>query len=965
MSKKEIEVTEKDQDITIILEGVIEIENVVVTGIMGTRDKATFTGAVTSVRGDDLREIGTQSAIQALAVIDPSFVIQENILRGSDPNAMPEVEIRGRTGISVGAKRDELATDPNQPLFILDGFQITAERFNDLDINRIASITLLKDAGSTAIYGSKAANGVVVIETIRPQVGKIRVNYKGHFEVSAPDLSSYNLMNAREKLEFELKSGRFSLGNGPTDKSGNFKVNQYELEELYNKYLKQVESGVNTYWINEPVRTAFTNKHTIVASGGVEALTFDVTLSYGNRQGVMKGSFRKTYEGSVFLNYRKGNLNVSNRVIVNGYNSEESPYREFSKWTSANPYYKKRNEDGSVPKYLEQYNPKDDSAINKAVSYILHRNATSTGATYRNIINPLYDAQLGMLDEENNFEVTNQFNLRYDVSSDFKLEGNFNIKKGTTDRNLLKPYGLSDFQYETDENLKGSGYNRYSKVLNYDGRILGSYAKVIDGHSFFGQFLGMIRQSDSRSIRFDYTGFPEGVRVIPSLAFNYKKDSSPVTSHLPNRSVSSIFRFNYNYFQRYLFDATFNYEGANSFGSNNNFRPFWSLGTGWNIDREEFMEDVEWVSAMKLRINYGLVSNSGITGNTFTSMSISNNPGYFGAAYQIVEVGNENLKWPQTNQLSLGAEMGFLNNRITANFSYYDKLTDPMVASLTLAPSTGMTTYFINCGTLHTKGFEFVVSGKVINDLQNRIIWTVTATGASEKSVYGKFGRDLDAINEALRQELEEDSNLMRFMDGYSPTDMWTVRSLGIDPVTGREIFRTKTGETTFEYRKKDEVRIANEAPKLHGFFSTNVIYKNLSLTANFQYSVGGYQFNTAVYNKVENILWESLGKNLDRRALYERWQKPGDIAEFKSIESAKVTPISSRYIQKNNFVNFSYLNLSYNFSNLSWLKQYGIQGLRISAFTSNLFRISTIKTERGLDFPFARTYSLDVGISF
>lgn len=966
MKGREVEISENTQDIRVVLEDDIrQISEVVVTGIMGTRDKATFTSAATSVTGNELRAVGTQSAIQALSTLDPSFSILENNLRGSDPNTMPEIEIRGRTGISLASQRDELGTDPNQPLLIMDGFPISLERFNDLDINRIASITLLKDAGSTAIYGSKASNGVVIIETVRPQAGHVKIDYRGRFEVSVPDFSSYNLMNASEKLEFERLAGRFTLGTGPGKRNS---LNQYELDELYNHYLSQVQSGVNTYWLNEPIRTSFTNKHTVSANGGSDALTYDVTVSYGNEQGVMKGDLRRTYEGSVFLGYRKGKINVTNKISINGYDSEESPYREFRRWTSANPYYKKTNDDGTVSKYLEHTSKYSSSIIKNALHEVLQNTA---GSQEVGIVNPLWDMQQGMIDKTNNFEVTDQFRLIYNVSSDFTLEGNFNIKKANTDRTQLKPYGLSDFESQTDELKKGSGFNSYRKDLNYEGSIRATYAKVINGHTFTGNLRGSISQTDAKSTKFNYIGFPEGVQMTPSLAIQYPDNYGPTSLHSPKRIVGSVATFNYNYLQRYLFDATFNYEGTSSFGRNNNFRPFWSLGAGWNLSNEEFMKDVKWMNMFKLRANYGTSSNASLMSNTYTVMRITNLPSYFGAAYQVNTFGNPDLKWPLTSQFSSGIDMAFLNNRITATLDYYDKLTDPIVVDLTTAPSTGMSTYSVNCGTLHVKGFEFKLNGVVINDIRNGIRWTVSATGSKGKSTYGDFGAALERINEGLRDEqrknLTDDPNLARFMDGFSPYDIWAVKSLGIDPATGKELFLKKNGEVSYEYDIHDEVKIGSKDPKLGGFFSTNFIYKNFSLNANFEYSYGGDELNKAVYDKVENIRWGSIGDNLDRRALYARWKKAGDVSEFKALEltNKTPTPMTSRFLQRNNFVNFSYLSLTYKFSNLSWLNKYGIQGLSISANTSNIFRISTIKTERGLDYPFARKYSLNVNISF
>ncbi|MFR1240608.1 MAG: carboxypeptidase-like regulatory domain-containing protein [Butyricimonas faecihominis] len=191
------------------------IEDVVVTGIY-RRKKESFTGSASTYKVEDLKAAGTQNVLQSIRTLDPSFKINVNNQFGSDPNRLPDVEIRGKS--SVMGLKEEYGTDPNQPLFILDGFETDLQTVMDLNMNRVASVTLLKDAASTAIYGSRAANGVLVIETKVPEKGVLSLSYKGDFSVTMADLSDYNLMNAREKLEFETRAGRYtSTTSNPLD----------------------------------------------------------------------------------------------------------------------------------------------------------------------------------------------------------------------------------------------------------------------------------------------------------------------------------------------------------------------------------------------------------------------------------------------------------------------------------------------------------------------------------------------------------------------------------------------------------------------------------------------------------------------------------------------------------------------------------------------------------------------------
>ena len=284
------------------LESKTNLSEVVVTGIIDKK-KESFTGASSTFTGKDLQNIGTQNVIASLKTLDPAFNVLESMEFGSDPNHMPDIEIRGKS--SLISTRDELAEDPNQPLFILDGFESSLEAIYDLDMSRVASITILKDAASTAIYGSKAANGVVVVETVKPKAGHLDLSYNGSASITWADLSSYNLMNAQEKLQFELLSGRYS---------GSSTTAEIELDKLYNEKLADVQSGVDTYWLAEPLQVGMNHRHSLYAQGGEGAYRFGIGLTYNGIQGIMKESKREVIGGNIDLTYRLNKLNFSNKL---------------------------------------------------------------------------------------------------------------------------------------------------------------------------------------------------------------------------------------------------------------------------------------------------------------------------------------------------------------------------------------------------------------------------------------------------------------------------------------------------------------------------------------------------------------------------------------------------------------------------------------------------------------------------
>ena len=272
------------QKINVVLEEDVEnLEEVVVNGIF-TRKASSFTGSIVSVTKEKLLQVSNQNVFQSLKNLDPSLMIFDNMAYGSDPNKTPQMQLRGTSSFNISESSVDLkgtyGTDPNAPLFILDGFEATVEKIMDLDMNRVESLTILKDASAKAIYGSKAANGVIVIETKKTTDGELRVSYAGSVDLSIPDLSSYHLTNAAQKLEVEKDAGLYD--GDKYDPTG--------LPKKYNRILSAVLAGVDTDWLAKPLRTGVGTKHTLSVELGSNDLRVIADLSYNNVQGVMKGS---------------------------------------------------------------------------------------------------------------------------------------------------------------------------------------------------------------------------------------------------------------------------------------------------------------------------------------------------------------------------------------------------------------------------------------------------------------------------------------------------------------------------------------------------------------------------------------------------------------------------------------------------------------------------------------------------
>ena len=274
------------ENINVVLEEEIKgMDEVVVTGYFN-KNKSSFTGTAKSYTAEELKQVNPVNLLSALSILDPSFKMVENNLDGSNPNVIPDFQIRGTASMpSTNELTSSFVGSPNMPTFIMDGFEVTAEKVFDLDPMRIESMTILKDAAATAIYGSRASNGVVVINTKQPEAGKLRLLYNLDVSFNIPDLTDYDLLNATEKLQLEKAAGYF-------DPFGT--IDQTEARERdYNYRLGLVQQGYNTYWLDKPLEVAIGHKHTLSVEGGEKAMRYSLDLTYENVPGVMKESGRQ------------------------------------------------------------------------------------------------------------------------------------------------------------------------------------------------------------------------------------------------------------------------------------------------------------------------------------------------------------------------------------------------------------------------------------------------------------------------------------------------------------------------------------------------------------------------------------------------------------------------------------------------------------------------------------------------
>lgn len=921
--------------VVVLKEDVQGLDEVVVTGIY-TRKKESFAGSSATYTAKELKAIGNTNVLQSLKTMDPSFAIIENNQYGSDPNRLPDINVRGKT--SVIGLTQEYDTDPNQPLFILDGFESTLATISDLSMDRVESITVLKDAAATAIYGSKAANGVIVVETKAPAAGTLRLNYNGNLNFTFADLSDYNLMNSSEKLQFELLAGFYE------DVDANGEIASEYYQQLYYQRLAEVKRGADTYWMSEPLRFATTHSHTFFAEGGDDKMRYGLGFSYNKTQGVMKGSDRDVLNGNVRLVYRYKSLAFTNYLNID-YSMSSREKVAFSEFSQANPYHRKWNENGGIDQIMETYTDKDANS--------------STYLQTLYVYNPLYNMELNSSNESKSFGFRNNFEIDWRIYDELRAKGRFSITKTSSKSEVFKSPKHSDY-INTESNEKGRYTETNGEGLSYDGDFNVTYGKLFDDKHMVNAVGGMrLSSTQSKSSAFAARGFVDDRYSNPSFSTGYPSGGKPSYSNTEKRSASYYLNAGYAYDNRYLLDANFRSDGSSVFGLSQQFTTTWAVGLGWNVHNESFFKGQDWLNYLKLRFSIGNPGNQNF--DAYISMNVygysTAYPNPLGLSAIISTWGNNNLKWQKTLDQNYGIDLAFLKNHLKITVDYFVKTTDPLLVNVQTPTSTGTSQVPMNIGRQVTEGITVVLNYTILQKEDMNLNFNMNARHIT--SEYRNIGTALDQYNKE-----NSSSNLTRYYDGGSPSDLWAVRSVGIDPGSGREIFLKKDGTQTFIHDTDDEVVVGNSEPKLEGVIGASFYYKGFSASVNLRYRLGGQIFLSTLYNKVENISENDLQYNQDKRALYDRWQKTGDVTKFKSISLTSSTPISSRFVADENTLSGESISLGYETS-AAWLRHVGVSSMTIRGYMNDIFRLSTVKEERGLDYPFARTVAFSLGIRF
>ena len=695
--------------------------------------------------------------------------------------------------------------------------------------------------------------------------------------------------------------------------------------------------------MSKPVRNSFSHSHSLSISGRGSGLDYNVNANYQDTEGVMKDDGRKRYGMNIYLSYTAvKDLIVTLRASHDQLNTNASKYGSFSNYLACNPYDSPYDEYGN---------------LRSSLSY--------------NMDNPLYEASLSSFNKSQTRTQQISLDLRYNILPTFFVtaQGSYSTSRGTSDA-FTSP---DSHEFETVAiKQKGRYVLGNTSADQWAGKIVANYIHNFDkdGTMLTLNLGGEIKKNKSTASSLVGTGFLSDNQNDMAYATAYPNGGQPSGSEDLSTSLGGFLAANFMWKNRYVVDGSYRVSGSSKFGSDHRYAPFWSVGAGWNLHNEKFIKKLGWVNTLRLRGSYGYTgsvkfsSYQAVTTYKYNSDFL----GYTGVGAIPIGMANPDLKWQTTKKFNVGITSSFLGDRLNVNLDVYNEKTIDMLIDRSLPPSSGTTSVKANLGSQTSNGIEFSVWGKIIRTKDWE--WTLSVNGLHSKTTINNISEAMKRMNEQNATgytdgsvSVASSSPLFQYREGESPTAIYAVRSAGIDPATGREIFIKQDGSYTYTYDTKDQVACGDTNPVMQGSFSSMLQYKNFSLTASFQYRFGGKMYNSTRALKVENI---NPRQNCDVRAFTDRWTKPGDVKPYIDIANAtgNTSVYTDRFVEKDNELWLSSLYLQYNVP-VTFLRKIHVQKLYVGIGTEDLFRITSAKYERGTSYPYSRSVNMSASLTF
>lgn len=871
---KTVEIAATTSEQTIKLhEDTETLDEVVVVGY-GVQKKESLTGAMSTLKENRLKDVTTPTVENMLN----GKVSGVYVAPGSgQPGSNGAVQIRGRATLSGSTS----------PLWVIDGV-IVGEDPGVLNPSDIENMTILKDAASTAIYGSQGANGVIIVTTKMGKSEKMKINASVKLGVSTMTNGKMEVMNGAELYDYYASF-----------------PNQEDIKfSRWNPELK----NANFDWGELASQAGFTQDYNISLSGGNEKMSSYFSLGYYSEEGTVKGYKYDRYSFRYRSNYKPFSwLTIKPNISGSMKNTDDSQYDYTAKYTMF-PWDSPYDEDGNlVP---DRYSGWVDSSDLNYLNSISYGNHTAR-KTYEFSGNFDFDIKITdwlTFTSVNNYRWTGYFQSTY------------------TDPRTDSASGVQGRVEEEQTN----------NIQRYTNQYL-TFNKMFGKHSVQALLAYEFMDTSAKVINAKGTGIVSGFEVLDATA-----TPEEVGGNLTEWAKQSVFaKANYTYDNRYLAEVSLRRDGASNFGDDKKYGNFFSISAGWNINREKWFK-ADWVDVLKLRASYGSVGNIPYSKYPqYGLYSVSSN--YNGIpAILISQVGNKDLTWEQTYTAGVGIDANFFNNRLRFVFDYYNKYTSNILYQVPVSGLTGITSRWQNVGEMRNSGIEITIGGDIIRTKD--WLWSLDLNMGYNKNKLEKlYGDD---PNMMIIGGGGNDTSIAGAAEkvlkvGYSIDRYYLREWAGVDPKNGAPLWYKNdgSGETTSNYSEAKQVMTEATSPKLFGGFNTSLTWKNIDLNASFGFSLGGKIYN---YSRQE---YDSDGAYTDRNQMklidgWSRWEKEGDIATHPAASygnKSNSNKASTRYLEDGDYLKLRSLSIGYNLN----LSKYYIQNMRIYFTAENVFTLT------------------------
>lgn len=889
---------------TFVYDVVLQVESMVLEDAVviayGVRKKGTIAGSVSTVKSDKLESVPTAAFDQALQGQVAGLTVLAN---SGEPSASTSITIRGTNSINSGTA----------PLYILDGVAISASDFNTINPADIESMSVLKDASSTSIYGARAANGVIVITTKRGRdMERPNITYRTQMGVSQLAHGNWDLMNTAERIQYEKEIG-FTEGKNYDLLS---KINVNWLDVVYNE-------------------AALLQNHELAVSGANETTNYYISGGYHNQEGIALGSNFERYSLRFNFDHRMSKwLKMGANTMYNYQNIEQADEGAYSLLTPISaarfmlPYWNPYRVDGTM------------ASINDG----------SWKGQGQNPIEWL----------ENNPLTYKKYKTISTLYAEVKPMSNLTLKS---------QFGL-DFSHVTGLSLSypsyapnlGDGYasRNSSDAVNLSITNTANYQFDLEDEHFFTILLGQ------EGIKYHYENFGVATRgqtndKLTDVGTGTRATSWNSTAASDYSYLSFFGRGEYNFQDRIYADFSVRADGSSRFGKSGRWATFWSSGVMWNLRNEAFAQEYrDWLTTAQVAVSTGTSGNSSIPNYEHLAL-VGGGPDYVGnAGVAPIQPGNPDLGWEKLWTTNLALHLGFWS-RLNVDLELYNKLTTNMLMQVpqSYATSGGFGYKWSNVGGMVNRGAELNISGSIIET--NDFIWSANA------NISYNYNKITELYNGVTEYELANTNT--KLVVGHSIGEFYINRYAGVNPANGDALWYTKDGKLTNQLKDEDKVLIGKSyiAP-WQGGFGTSLSWKGLSLSAQFSYVLDRWMINNDRYFDESNGRFASYNQS---SRLLDRWKEPGDITDIP--RHGVYTEFDSRLLENASFLRLKNLMLSYSMPRELLKKSGFIQGVRLYVQGQNLWTLTGFS---GLDpesssnvyqaqYPMSKQYTFGLDITF